>query len=337
MTLTQKANTSPRDIRESDFPYEGTTEEKMRFLLRYAVLAPSSHNSQPWKFSVRNNRITIAVDNDRWLKVSDTDRRELYISAGCALENLLITAEHFGYGHAVDYFPGGDTDVAATVILNADATAEKTRDAALFDMIPRRSTSHKRYDGRPVPEPVMTRLHGCCFEEGFCLFPTSEADNEDELRSRLNDLIIQADAVQLNDKSYKEELGSCIGQGNFGAPWPVAKVTQLVVSHMDISKGQIKKDSGMLLSAPSLVALGASADDRKAQVIAGQIFERVALTAALLGLAVHPMSQFLEVPEIKAELTSLLPGENVFPLHTFRLGYAEPEKGHTPRRTPSLE
>mgnify|MGYP000094195610 FL=1 len=51
-----------------------------------------------------------------------------------------------------------------------------------------------------------------------------------------------------------------------------------------------------------------------------------------MGMAVHPMSQILEVPEIKVELSSLLPKENVFPQHTFRLGYAEPEKEHTPRR-----
>jgi hypothetical protein len=62
-------------------------------------------------------------------------------------------------------------------------------------------------------------------------------------------------------------------------------------------------------------------------------------------MAIHPMSQILEVPEIKAELRELLeipevkaevaklsPEENVFPQQTFRLGYAEPEKEHTPRR-----
>ena len=89
----------------------------------------------------------------------------------------------------------------------------------------------------------------------------------------------------------------------------------------------------MLLSAPALVSLASAADDRKSQVMAGQIFERIALTATSLGMAIHPMSQILEVPEIKAEVAKLSPEENVFPQQTFRLGYAEPEKEHTPRRS----
>jgi hypothetical protein len=179
----------------------------------------------------------------------------------------------------------------------------------------------------------MARLHDCCYEEGFWLFPTNEASNEVELRRKVDDLITRADAIQLTDQAYKEELAWWIGQGVFGASWLMAKVSQLAVTYLNISKGQTKKDSELLLSAPSLVALGSSVNDRKSQVIAGQIFERIALTAAHMGLAVHPMSQIVQVPEIKAELTSLLPKENVFLQHTFRLGYAEPEKEHTPRRS----
>jgi hypothetical protein len=119
----------------------------------------------------------------------------------------------------------------------------------------------------------------------------------------------------------------------------------LAVTYLIISKGQTKKDSEMILSAPALVALVSGVDDRTAHVMAGQIFERVALTATSLGIAIHPMSQILEVPEIKAELRDLLdvrevkaevvglsPEDPVYPQHTFRMGYAEPEEGHSPRR-----
>jgi hypothetical protein len=44
--------------------------------------------------------------------------REMYISAGCALENLLIAAEHFGYGYAIEYLPEGDKGAAASVRLS---------------------------------------------------------------------------------------------------------------------------------------------------------------------------------------------------------------------------
>lgn len=149
----------------------------------------------------------------------------------------------------------------------------------------------------------------------------------------------------MTNPDYKKELAAWFGKGVFGTSWIMSKISQLAITYFNISKGQTKKDSERILSAPSLVALASAADDRKSEVMAGQIFERIALTATSLGMAIHPMSQILEVPEIKAELRELLevpevkaevaklsPEEDVFPQHTFRLGYATPETDHTPRR-----
>jgi nitroreductase len=202
----------------------------------------------------------------------------------------------------------------------------------LFEAIPRRHTNHKLYEDRPIPESDIALLHACCEEEGIWIFPTSEAPNEAELRRRIDELITLADAIQLTDQEYKTELGYWIGKGVFGSSLLMAKVGQLAVSYLNISKVQTKKDSELLLSAPVLVAMGSAGEDRKSQVKIGQIFERVALTAKYLGMAVQPMSQILEIPEIKDEVSKLLPMENVFPQHTFRIGYAKQEEEQTPRR-----
>jgi nitroreductase len=349
MSNKDDPKTTPWEVNEREFPAKGETEDKLKFLLRYAILAPSSHNSQPWKFSIRVNEIRVFSDITCWLKTADADQRELNISIGCALENLLVAAEHFGYAHQEEYFPEGEDNLVAIVKLTPQGKIEKRRDPVLFEQIPRRCTNHNVYETRRIPEAEMARLHACIYEAGFWIFSTNEGPyirfTEAELRRRIDELITRADAIQLTDRAYKEELGFWIGQGAFGTPWLMAKVGQLAVTYLNISKGQTKKDSEMLLSAPALVALASAADDRKSQVRAGQIFDRIALTTTSLGMAIHPMSQILEVPETKGELTELLevpevktrvaklsPEEPVFPQHTFRLGYAEPEKEHTPRR-----
>jgi nitroreductase len=81
-----------------------------------------------------------------------------------------------------------------------------------------------------------------------------------------------------------------------------------------------------------LAVVSSPADDHTSQVRAGQVFERVALMATALGVRVHPMSQILEIPELKAKTAELIPTPDVVPQHTFRLGYADPEEDHTPRR-----
>ena len=55
-------NSDPRDINAQDFVRCVTQEEKILFLLRYAILSPSTHNSQPWLFKVKGSVCEIYFD-----------------------------------------------------------------------------------------------------------------------------------------------------------------------------------------------------------------------------------------------------------------------------------
>lgn len=57
-----------------------------------AVLAPSAHNTQPWLFRVAPSRIDLFADPARNIGTMDPLRRELQISLGCALENVVLAA-----------------------------------------------------------------------------------------------------------------------------------------------------------------------------------------------------------------------------------------------------
>jgi hypothetical protein len=92
------------DISESEFPKYGSTYDKLKFFLRYAILAPSIHNSQPWAFRIQNNNtIELYGDRKRALPVVDPIGRELTISCGTALGYLQITISYFGYKYKTDY------------------------------------------------------------------------------------------------------------------------------------------------------------------------------------------------------------------------------------------
>jgi nitroreductase len=49
------------------FPHGGDNSQKLTFLLWYAILAPSSHNTQPWQFAVHENELDLHADRTRWL------------------------------------------------------------------------------------------------------------------------------------------------------------------------------------------------------------------------------------------------------------------------------
>jgi hypothetical protein len=304
------------------------TADQFRALLPYAVLAPSSHNSQPWKFEIAGNRLRVFADPDRWLRVADSDRRELYLSVGCALENLLVAAEHFGFAPEVSYFPSAEaTELVAEVSLARDIHAPHTRRARLFSAIRDRHTNHRRYDVRPLGAANVAALEALAGEEGIRVHLTTDAG----VRREAEQLVVRADALQFADPAWRQELAGWLAQGVFGTGWLMSKMSALAVGYLDLGTSTGKKDLGLLQSAAALGVVTAERPDRVAQVLAGQVFERVFLAATDRGIQLQPMNQVLQVPEIRARFEDLLPREWGVPQITFRLGFAEAE-GHTPRR-----
>ncbi|MEA2489007.1 MAG: hypothetical protein QOH21_799, partial [Acidobacteriota bacterium] len=75
----------------------------MAFLLRYAILAPSGHDTQPWSFRITAHGVEVMADYSRRLPVVDKDDRELLMSVGAAIANFGLAAAHFGFDTTLTY------------------------------------------------------------------------------------------------------------------------------------------------------------------------------------------------------------------------------------------
>jgi nitroreductase len=311
------------DVNADDYPADASLDERVRFCLRYAILAPSSHNSQPWRFRIDGGVVHVAADESRWLRAADPDKRELFVSLGCAVENLAVAAERFGFDPVVSY-PDDEADHVVTVALDGGASAP--RPAAPFDELTARHTSHERFDGEPLTAAARERLVAAV--EGA---PVTLHLVDGEAKRAVGELQAEADRLQMKDRAYREELGHWIGLGALGHSWLLARVGQAVVAHLDIGDREAAKNSALVESAPVVGVLTTESDDPAARVETGRAFERVALRASAAGVAVHPMSQILERPALRRRLASELDLDGATPQHLFRLGYADEAAEHTPR------
>lgn len=329
-----QAQTKAKDLWQtaaSDFPANGSANEQVKFLLRYALLAPSSHNTQPWLFKIKSeNTIEIYADYSRWLKIADADKREMHVSIGCALENLLIAAARFGFETQPIYFPNGENEkLVAAVELKKSEKANDERRRNLFEFLTTRSTFHGVFLEREIPEGVLREIENCADESGINLYLTSD----EKIRQKVDDLIARSDAMQFADPEFRKELSSWIAQGVFGNSWLMSQIGSLAVAYLNLGNSTAKTDAKVLRSAPVLGLIATAENDRVSQVKAGQIFERIYLAARKHNLGVRPVSQIVQIPEHKEELKKLLPNAGEFPQQPFLLGCAEFADAHTPRRS----
>jgi len=308
--------------------------ENMRRLVECAALAPSTHNTQPWIFVVgpiSQDEIRVWADRSWWLPVTDPDRRELYLSVGCAIENILVAAEHLGLAASVQYFPDPvQDDFIARVRLDEGGALTTVR-ADLFDAIRARRTVYEPYDGRPITSSAMDRLHDVVLEpEVQLIFRTSL-----EVRTAVERLVARADAIQFADPKFRAELAECIGRGAYGAPWLLAKLGQMAIAMLDLGESAARRDVNVLMSSPLVAALATSDDTLRARVRAGQVFERLHLAATACGVCLQPMNQVIQVPTLRAELLSAVAPELAADLHPqmlIRLGNSSAPAASPPRR-----
>jgi len=312
--------------------------QQMIEFVRYATLAPSGHNTQPWKFSLNEHSIRIFSDFTRRLPVVDPDNRELYISLGCALENLVIAAKYAGYDSEVEYFPEGEPDECLLVTLKRINAAE---DNILFQAIPKRHTNRREYNKQQIPRADLNKLESVPKEDGV----TSLVLTEPRAIEQIIELVKEGNRIQMNDDAFMAELISWIrfsdleaekhldgltsrAMGSSPAPsWLGRMFMRLFVS----AKSQSKTDEKNILSSSAVMVIISEKNDKKSWVDIGRSFERIALTLTALNIKNAHLNQPCEVPQLKTQLQQHLALGSAHPQLLLRIGYAEPLP-HTPRR-----
>jgi hypothetical protein len=339
----------------------GPAAEDIRWrVLRYAVRAPNSHNTQPWLVDLRREgELDLYVDRSRLLPQTDPPARQIHISQGTFLELLTLAAAAFGYGAEVKYFPRGQyssPEVAdlpvATVVFHPDATAPRD---PLFGEIPKRYTNKRNYDPTvPLTAAQVAAIQAAPGSQRFPLLMISEA----QPRQTLTQICHEAMQIETSGAARNRETGqwfrfsdqearqkrdgfSVAHNGTTGIRKWVAETFLLSRKSVDDPKGMFARLAADAVreqahSAPAFAALVSTANTRLDQVLVGRAYARIQLAGIQAGLFMHPFSQVLEEYPEMAELQGRFKQAlGVAPEHTvqmfFRIGQAQPSP-HTLRR-----
>jgi hypothetical protein len=283
-------------------------------LVSAAILAANAHNTQPWLFRVGESRVDLFAQRERNIGTIDPLLREMYISLGCALENLLLAARANGYEYRVALMPDpSDPTHAARVELLPGG-----RDASpLYEAIPNRHTNRHAYNTeRAVSQETLRNLQDLNEDEHVETFWfATEAERE-----RMGDLIVRAVKAIIADRQqardnlawnrYDEEE---IQRRRDGLVTDTIGVSGLerILAKMGPEPSEKTSNEFWLSNTeerqvPTAAAFGVIAvrDDRDdaQRMAAGRLWQRMHLWATGEGLAVQPMSQVHERADREAEL-----------------------------------
>jgi len=305
-----------------------TAEQIARYVVAEAVWAPSVNNTQPWRFTLDGEQISLHADAGRRLAVADPDGREMMISCGAALFNVRLALRSLGYVPETSVLPdpGRPTLVAQVSWRERAATDEFERRLAAHLLT--RRTHRGAFDPEPLPPDTLAALRAAAAREGAALRIVADDGHRAALAA-----VVQAAEHQLRrDDERLRELArwtpapdSACRDGVPATSYPARpEHTDPDFPGRDFGRGHGWGLPPLSLAtahrAAGVAALLTTTADRPADwVQAGQALQRILLTASTCGAAVALHSQPLELPWLREFIRTQL-SDGAHPHLVLRIG-----------------
>ena len=279
-------------------------------LVRFATLAPNGHNTQPWTFSDHGTGVGIHPDVSRRTPVVDPDDHHLFVSLGCAAENLMIAAGANGRPAAMAFDPVGEGRIAI------DLGRGPPRADALFRAIPARQSTRSVYDGRAVSPAELNALASVAQIDGVRLVMFTDPRQ----RESVLDFVIRANTLQVGDPAFVKELrqwvrfnpeqavttGDGLYSGCTGHPAMPSWIGERAFGLAFTKDGENATLTKRIRSSAGIAVFTGDKEDKDHWVRVGRSFQRFALMATALGLRHALINQPVESPLVRAEFSRWL-------------------------------
>ncbi|WP_020618008.1 twin-arginine translocation signal domain-containing protein [Paenibacillus daejeonensis] len=325
--------------------------------LASAILASNAHNTQPWLVSVDGDTLDVYMDLSRNIGSIDPFYREMYLSLGCFLENLHVTAAAHNHSWQETVYGGDFRQVhVARLQMQDHSLGLSSAHAALYEAIPERHTNRGAYDtARPMENQVLSELAALQDRDGPRLHWWTSAED----KQKVGDLIIQATEAIIADEQQARDSHRWYRES-----WDELQLRKDGTTLDATGNGFLVRAVGKLIPVSEQTAhdywLGSTRDtqvptaaafggisipdpsDRRQLVAAGRLWQRIQLLATRMGIAMQPLNQpheridrdrQLGQPSAFGEGYSQLPGLSGQPcIFTFRAGYPDSPALPSPRR-----
>lgn len=337
-------------------------KEKLEYLCQLGHLAPSTHNSQPWRFFLDPTKdlIEIYLDKNFILPASDVVGRQATISLGCAIEHMVIAASYLQALPLVEILvqkknalvPMSNSQKKNNRYIHIarfhyNTTRHQLPLDNLYKSIFSRKVMRAEFDPhQPLPPVLINQLHAVTDGKKTKLHVIT-----DKVRKlSISEFQGQADGFVINSPRFSKELGawllpndtdSFLGMPGAGFGLRDDEAIRIHRGLMGESKLQPEDSLKFALGgkmgiekSPFIGCITIPKDDVLYWIEAGRSFERMFLTLEDNGISVAIHAGIVEVPLVNRIFGATLATLRK-PAVLFRAGFVKYQKDknrpHSPR------
>jgi hypothetical protein len=280
-------------------------EALLRMLVRYATLAPSSHNTQCWRFRLQGDAVHVEPDLTRRCPVVDPDDHHLFVSLGCAAENLSLAALAHGLMAEGQFDPSGDGRYTMAL------TAGPVTRTPLFEAMPDRQCTRGDYDGQPLAGDELRRLAEAASRPGVQVLLLTEQ----QAIERTLEFVVAGNTAQMNDAAFVRELtdwirfsqaeavrtGDGLYAGASGNPSVPRWVGRPLMGLLFTERSENDRYARQVRNAAGVAVFVAEQAGPAHWIEVGRSYERFALQATVLGVRNAFLNQPVEVAALRPQ------------------------------------
>lgn len=326
------------DVKIKDFPKKGSLKTQIEFCLSYGILAPSTHNSQPWRFEVKKDYCDIYNDSSIQIIEGDPQKNYLYITMGCLIENILIAASYFRIFKDVEYYGKGRNGLLARVYFEKNSKKDGSRlDKSLLDAIPRRINARGIFQSKKINKNIMSDLYDL---NDYKDIQMSLIDKMKDI-NKAAELTAEGISHAYNRKTFRYEMSKWINNNlsskkrgipgySLKMPLFLSIIFPIIIPYVNLGEILSRLNYKSVSSAPLIVAVSSKSKDFKSMIEVGRISQRIMLYLASKNIRHSIFVASLEAKSLKRKLKELTK-TNYDPEFLLCAGYMATSQKHTPR------
>ncbi len=335
---------NPREINKNDFYRCKDQYARMLFLLRYAILAPSTHNSQPWLFKIEGSYCRIYYNDKLLIPIADPSMRDLHISIGCAIENLVIASNYFNMFESVAYGPFDDCNLLATFKMKDEITDRPNSTyEPLLGAILKRINARGIFKKTPIQDSLISDIDAKLKIEEY-LQDTNVSFIQD--KSRIEELArFTASGLRqaYRSRTFRKEMSSWMNNSlsfkkhglhgySLKMPFFLSFLIPILVRFKDIGAFLSEKNYQSVRSAPLAVIITAKENSEQIWLKTGRLAQRLMLEFYSKGLNTSIFVASIEIGDLYKEVQKLLNSTEI-PQFLFVVGKIDSLHRFTPRHS----